>query len=125
MPIKLLPLAVLSVTALSSCGGGSSVPPPPPSTVTSVSVSPVSQSLLVKATQQFTANVQGTGSFSSAVTWYVNDLQGGNATVGTITATGLYTAPSAVPSPANVTIKGQSVQDATKVGSAALVVNPE
>ena len=127
-PILLLGLAALGVAALSSCGGGGSAPPsapPPTSAITSVTVSPGTANLFVKANQQFTVNVQGTGGFSSTVTWYVNDLQGGNATVGTITSSGLYTAPSAVPSPANVTIKAQSVQDATKVGSAALTVNPE
>jgi hypothetical protein len=79
----------------------------------------------VKATQQFTSNVQGTGSFNSSVAWYVNDVQGGNATVGTITTNGLYTAPSAVPSGSGVTIKAQSVQDSTKSGTASLTVNPE
>jgi Bacterial Ig-like domain (group 2) len=96
---------MLSVIALSSCGGGGSgspPPPPPTSTITSVTVSPSGTDLFIKATQQFTANVQGTGSFNSAVTWYVNDAQGGNATVGTISAGGLYTAPSAVPNPASL-----------------------
>jgi len=112
--------------ALSGCGGGSSAPPPPPPpTITSVTVSPGSTTLFAKATQQFTANVQGTGSFSSAVSWFVNDAQGGNATVGTISATGLYTAPSAVPNPAGITIKAQSVQDTSKSGAAAVTINPE
>jgi hypothetical protein len=55
----------------------------------------------------------------------VNDLRGGDATVGTIAANGLYAAPSAVPSPASVTIKAQSVEDSTKVGVAALNINAE
>ena len=111
---------------LSGCGGGSSAPPPPPaSTITSVTVSPGSTTLFVKATQQFTANVEGTGSFSSAVSWFVNDAQGGNATVGTISASGLYTAPSAVSNPASITIKAQSVQDTSKSGAAAVTINPE
>ena len=115
---------------LSGCGGGSSAPPPPPppppaSTITSVTVSPGSTTLFVKATQQFMANVEGTGSFSSAVSWFVNDAQGGNATVGTISASGLYTAPSAVSNPASITIKAQSVQDTSKSGAAAVTINPE
>jgi len=110
---------------LSGCGGGSSAPPPPASTITSVTVSPGSTTLFVKATQQFTANVEGTGSFSSAVSWFVNDAQGGNATVGTISASGLYTAPSAVSNPASITIKAQSVQDTSKSGAAAVTINPE
>jgi hypothetical protein len=31
---------------------------------------------------------KGTGNFSSAVTWFVNDVAGGNSTVGTISASG-------------------------------------
>jgi Bacterial Ig-like domain (group 2) len=74
-------LVIPGALAFSSCGGGgsSTVTPAPPlsPTITSVTVSPASANLLVKATQQFTANVQGTGSFASAVTWYVNDVRGG------------------------------------------------
>jgi hypothetical protein len=129
VPVSLLKITVLGFAALCGCGGGSSgsdaPPPPPASTITSVTVSPGGANLFVKATQQFTANVQGTGSFSSTVTWFVNDMQGGNALVGTITASGLYTAPSAVPSPASVTIKAQSTQDSTKVGTTAVNINAE
>lgn len=123
-------VALAMGACLCSCGGGggggsTSPPPPPPPVVTSVSISPASASLLVKATQQFTATVQGTGAFSSDVTWLVNDVQGGNATAGTITASGLYTAPSTVPSPNSVTVKAQSVQDSTKSATASVTVNPE
>lgn len=125
----LLGLTALA-TAFSGCGGGGTStppppPPPPPPTVTSVTVSLSSANLFVKATQQFTANVQGTGNFNSAVTWFVNDLQGGNSAVGTISSGGLYTAPAAAPNPASVTIKAQSVQDSTKSGSTTVAINPE
>ena len=114
-------------TFVVGCGGqGTPAPPPPPTTtITSVTVSPSSVSLLVKAPQQFTANVQGTGAFNSAVTWLVNSVPGGNSTVGTITSSGLYTAPAAVPSPNNTTITAQSVQDSTKSGSGTVTINPE
>src|SRR5215472_10595405 len=99
-------LALLGGWGVSSCGGGGGTPPPPPPpTITSVAVSPGSVSLLVKATQQFNANVQGTGNFSSAVTWFVNDVAGGNSTVGTISASGLYAAPNNAPNSGSVTIK--------------------
>jgi hypothetical protein len=52
----------------------------------------------------------------------VNDISGGNATVGTISATGLYTAPAAVPSPALVTVRATSVATPSSRGSAALTV---
>ena len=103
-----------SLTFAVGCGSQGSPPPPPPPTITSVSVLPNNASLLVKSTQQFAANVQGTGNFNSAASWYVNNVQGGNSTVGTITANGFYTAPNAVPSPSNVTVLARSVQDSSR-----------
>lgn len=64
------------------------------------------------ATSQCTASVQGTGSFSSAVTWSV---AGG----GTITSGGLFTAPAAA---ATITVTATSTQDATKSGTASVTV---
>jgi hypothetical protein len=121
-------ISTLSGASLCGCGGGSGSPPPPPppvSTITSVTVSPGSASLVVKATQQFTATVQGTGNFSTAVGWYVNGVQGGNSTVGTITAGGLYTAPDRVPDPSMVTVTAKSTQDSSKSGSSATSINAE
>jgi hypothetical protein len=55
-----------------------------------VTVSPSKTSVRAGATKQFTAKLQGV---SGDVAWTVNGVAGGNATVGTISATGLYTAP--------------------------------
>ena len=120
-------ISTLLGTFLVGCGsqGSPPPPPPPPPTITSVTVSPSSASLLVKATQQFTASLQGTGNFNPAVTWYVNDVQGGNATVGMISANGFYTAPNSVPSPNNVTVLARSVQNSSKSGSSLATINPE
>src|SRR5207249_2845607 len=90
----------------------------------SVSVTPNPASVATGQTQQFTATVQATGGLSTAVTWAVNDVPGGNATVGTISPTGLYTAPSTVPSPNPVTVKAVSVADPTKSGTAQVTVFP-
>src|SRR5271154_3546503 len=48
------------------------------------------------STSQYAAKV--TGSSNQAVTWNVNQAAGGTAQSGTISATGLYTAPAAMPS---------------------------
>ena len=72
------------------------------------------------ATQQFAAAVAGTT--NTTVTWSVNGVVGGNSTVGTISTTGLYTAPAAVPSPDVVTIKATSVADPSKSGSATVTI---
>src|ERR1051325_9372748 len=64
-----------------------------------VTVTPATASVQVTGTFQFTVKVTGSG--NSAVTWTVNGVTGGNATVGTISTKGLYTAPATVPSPSN------------------------
>src|SRR5581483_5929112 len=59
-----------------------------------------------------------------AVTWAVNGVTGGNATTGTINASGLYTAPATMPA-AGISVTATSVQDTTKSGGAAVTLqNP-
>ena len=71
-------------------------------------------------TQQFTATVQNTS--NKSVTWKVNGVTGGNSTVGTISASGSYRAPSSVPNPAVVTVSATSVVDPAKSASASVTV---
>ena len=61
-------------------------------TVIGLTVSPQSTSLTPLGTRQFTATVQGTS--NNAVTWSVDGVAGGNTRVGTISTSGLYTAPA-------------------------------
>jgi hypothetical protein len=62
--------------------------------VFSLSVSPGGALVLPGSTQQFSADVQGIS--NTSVTWSVDGISGGNSSVGTIDATGLYTAPNAL-----------------------------
>ncbi len=87
-----------------------------------VAVSPTSASIEVGSTQTFTPTVANT--LNTVVTWQVNGVTGGNTTVGTITAGGVYTAPTAVPSPATVTVIAVSAADTTKSASAQVTVTP-
>jgi hypothetical protein len=80
-----------------------------------VTVAPASASVPVSTTKKFTATV--TSSTNTAVTWSV---VGG----GTISSAGLYTAPAAVPSPANVTIQAASVANPSVTASATVTVQP-
>ena len=89
--------------------------------ITSLSVSCNASAVPVTETNQCTANVQGTGSFSSAVTWSVDAVPGGDSTIGTISSSGLYTSPANVPSTPSVTITATSQQDSSK--SANFIVN--
>jgi hypothetical protein len=82
-----------------------------------VTISPGSAIVAAGGRQQFTANV--TNSLNLAVTWQVNGISGGNATVGTISNAGLYIAPTAQ---ASVTISAVSQADVNKLASAPLSV---
>ncbi|MBZ5543590.1 MAG: hypothetical protein LAO07_07910, partial [Acidobacteriia bacterium] len=113
----LLPILVLSLGSCGGGGGGGGNPPPPAVTIT---ISPTTAALVVGGTAQFTASVHNTS--NTAVTWQVNDTAGGDATVGTISSAGLYTAPAAVPSPATVTVKAVSQADTTKSASATVTI---
>lgn len=58
----------------------------------------------------------GSGTVANvSVNWFVNDVQGGNATVGTITTAGLYTAPDSLPPPATATISSTGAARASNV----------
>jgi trimeric autotransporter adhesin len=87
------------------------------STVSIVLV-PTSSTLPVLDLQQFAATVSGAS--NTAVTWQVNGVTGGNATVGTISALGVYQAPSAIPAPATVMVT--AIADANGVNSASATV---
>jgi hypothetical protein len=105
---SLLLLAVVSL--LAGCKSGTA------GKLVSVSVSPTGVNIVVGTAQQMTATV--TDTFNTAVTWTV---AGGSAN-GTISSTGLYTAPATVPAPAQVTITAISQKDTTKSGSATLTI---
>lgn len=85
-----------------------------------VSVTPASSSLVLGASLTFTASV--TGASNPAVTWSVNGIPGGSATLGTINAQGVFTAPNLLPSPAVESIIATSVADTTRSGSAKLTL---
>jgi len=88
-----------------------------------VKVAPATAQIRVAAKQQFTATLTGTSNM--AVTWSVNGVAGGNATLGTVDASGLYTAPANVPNPDPVTVMATSVADPRASGSASTTVqNP-
>ncbi len=100
-------------------GGGNDVEPPPPVTIT---ITPTSGSLEVGDTLQFSSDVNRS---NFSVKWYVNDIEGGNASLGTITTGGLYTAPAIEPNPGTVVIKAVAQVDTTKSVSAQVTVTPK
>src|SRR5215510_13453665 len=81
----------------------------------SIVLSPTNPSVAVGKTVQFTAKVTGLSSLD--VTWSAGGIVGGNATVGTISSTGLYTAPVSLPGQNPVQITATSKVNATVKGS--------
>ena len=86
----------------------------------SVTVTPSPASVPLGGSQQFTATVKNTQ--NTSVTWYVNDAPGGNATVGTVSATGLYQAPSTMPGSSTVKVRAVSVAAGSIYGSASVTL---
>jgi hypothetical protein len=74
-----------------------------------VAISPGYSQAALGQTLQFAATV--TGSSNTAVIWQVNNATGGGASSGTISASGLYTPPAALPVPAIATITAVSAAD--------------
>ncbi len=73
--------------------------------------------------QVFTASVSGTT--NTGVSWSVNGMAGGNATLGTIIGNGNYTAPAILPDPNTITVTATSIADSTASGNAAVTLgNP-
>ena len=103
---KICPCVVsILLIALASCGFAGTPPSPPPPNVV-VTIQPASASLFLGQTQAFQATV--TGSTNTNVTWEVNGVAGGGTASGTISATGVFTAPAVLPSGANATVTAVS-----------------
>lgn len=89
-----------------------------PFTVRGVRVTPKTARVLFTESVQFTADV--ISGADEGVLWSVNGIEGGNATLGTITASGLYTAPSRGGS---VTVRATSVAAPDLFDEAAVTVH--
>jgi uncharacterized protein (TIGR03437 family) len=119
------PLANGDQTILATIGGMSSqkgISVPIMSWVGSpvtVTVTPATSTIRCRATLSLTAKVASTT--NSSLIWLVNGLLGGNSTVGTISSTGVYTAPADLPSPAAVTVT--AVSQIYPVAEANVTVN--
>jgi hypothetical protein len=88
-----------------------------------VTVTPASASVIVNGTQTFDAVVNNSGG-GQTVTWDVNGVAGGSGATGTINSAGVYTAPSAVPSPATVSVHATSFATPSAVGAATVTIAP-
>lgn len=89
-----------------------------------VTLTPATASVATGATQQFTAQVKGTGSPATAVTWSLTGSACPSAcgTLNTNGNTATYTAPPSVPAPPAVSVVATSVADASKSSAAAVTI---
>ncbi len=101
---------------------GNSVVVPVTAPTVTVAVIPTSASVPLGTTKAFTATV--TGNANKAVTWQVNGTVGGSATWGTISTSGVYTAPSVMPSTNSVTITAVSVAVPGSAAKAKVTLAP-
>jgi hypothetical protein len=92
-----------------------------PPVVSSVSISPNPAVATIGVQLQLAATVNGTGSVSNSATWTLAAPVGSTLSPGTVSSTGLYTAP--YPAPATVTLTATSTQDATKSGSVIVTLS--
>src|SRR5579863_2034773 len=122
-PPFLVVVAMLAgCTGTTSSSGSNSNTPPSGSGIT-VKVSPASANVRAGATQSFSATVSGTS--NTAVTWQVNGVTGGSSPAGTISASGIYTAPAAVPANNTVTVRAISAASSSATASGAVTLwNP-
>jgi uncharacterized protein (DUF1800 family) len=85
-----------------------------------LTLSPNSAAVRAGSTQQFTPSITG-----RTFTWSVNGVAGGNAALGTIDATGNYTAPMALPSPNTITIEAvETSKSSMNASSGVTLLNP-
>jgi hypothetical protein len=87
-----------------------------------VTVSPLSAQVVTGTQRQLVATV--TGTTNTSVTWALSGAGCSGQTCGSITSSGLYTAPSKIPTPPQVSVTATSVADATKSATATLTVIP-
>jgi uncharacterized protein (DUF1800 family) len=116
---------VISVLVLTGCatvegipGSGNLPGTSGPLPGTGVMVTPASATVRGGETQQFSASLQG--STAGGFAWSVNGVAGGNGTIGTISSSGLYTAPGSAPSPNTVNIQATSITDPNASGTSAV-----
>jgi len=85
-----------------------------------VQITPSSLLMTTNLKRQFQVAVKNTT--NTNVLWSVNDIDGGDSYWGTISDSGLFTAPVNIPSPSTVTIKATSQEDPTKFAIATVEI---
>ena len=120
--LSALSIALCPLLVFMACGSKNSTTTTPPPPVVSVSVSPASANLIAGAQQQFSAVVQN--SANPSVTWNLAGSGCSGAACGSISPSGVYTAPTPIPSATAVSVIATAGADPTKSGSATANLMP-
>ncbi len=120
--VLLLVMACASTNGSNPASSNTSTAPaapaaPPPAVTVSVTGS---ATVTLGSTAQYAATVSG--STNQSVSWTVNQAAGGNAQLGTISTTGLYTAPTTMPSSTTISIAATSAADPTVSSSISVAL---
>jgi hypothetical protein len=116
--VSTAPLVATTIYTLNCSGAGGTAVASTTVSITNpgaMAVTPRTAALTLSQTQQFAASVPGGGS----ATWSIDGIAGGNAQIGTISASGLYRAPATA---GTHTVLATSVADPTQSGNAAIAV---
>ena len=92
--------------------------PPTPQQAGSVTISPQNAAVAPGQSVRFAASVKGGG----AVTWSVNGVTGGNATLGTVDPNGNYVAPASVGQSENIVVQATLTGAPANFASATVAV---
>jgi serine protease len=113
--IVVTPTSALT-TAPASAGSVACLP-----RIAAISIMPNAATVMAGGgTQVFAASV--TGVADTTVVWYVNDVQGGNAVIGTVSPAGVYAAPASRPNPSTVTVKAVPAADPSRFATASVTI---
>ena len=105
---------VTAISAADSTKSASAAITINPATPVSISLNPLTATLLPSQSVQFTSSVSGTANLQ--VTW--------KTTLGSISATGIYIAPANISTSQNAIVTVTSAADPTKSASANITINP-
>jgi hypothetical protein len=123
-----LVLILVAILVEASCAGTAPTktsPPttPPPNPPVTLTINPTSANIRAGASQNFTDQLSN--ATNQSVTWAVNGISGGNATLGTISSTGDYTAPSTLPNPNTISVTVTSAESISASATSAVTLwNP-
>ena len=109
-------VSAIATSVVDSTKSSSGVITLTPTVTIAVAVSPASVSLSAGQQRQFGATV--TGSTNTAVTWSLS------SPIGSISASGLYTAPATITTAQNVSVRATSVADTTKSSIGVITLTP-